>query len=362
MSPAPATVETLRGVRRHAPRQLVQLMVWGAYAVLSLLQFSQYAGLQSGLIAIALLLGAGLWAASELLRAWILRRDLLRRAPAALLPRLLAAILLLAAGVQLLIFAVLQLGLSLDWLQMPGGKAEYALASSLAYWFNTAVMLGLWVALWIGIRALGQSRRDELARLRAEAAGRALELEALRARLNPHFVFNALNNVRALINEDGARARDLVTRLSSTLRHALVHSQRERVSLAEEWAVMQDYLAVEAVHFEQRLQVDAQLDPKLAGFELPPMLLQLLVENAIKHGIACTPGGGLLRVRAEAHAGGLRLTVDNPGRLHDSPQRDSTGIGLAWLRHQIGRMSPAPRFSLLQLDSQRVRAELEIPA
>jgi hypothetical protein len=155
-----------------------------------------------------------------------------------------------------------------------------------------------------------------MARLRAEAQRRGLELDLLRARLNPHFVFNALNNVRALINEDPGRARELVTRLSNTLRHALQHSQRERVSLAEEWAVMQDYLAVEAVHFEQRLRIEAELDPALAGVELPPMFLQLLVENAIKHGIARTPGGGLLRVQARrGEGGGLQLVVENPGHL-----------------------------------------------
>lgn len=359
MSASTTRTETAPLWRRLAVRQLLQLLVWGGYTALAMLQFSQYAALQSGLIAIALLLGAGLWTSTEVLRYWTLRGDWLRRGGGAMLLRVLSSTLLLAGLVQLLIYLMLSTALPLGWLKMPGDSTGYSIASALAYWFNTALLLGLWAALWIGVRALGQSRRDELARLRAEAARRTLELDALRARLNPHFVFNALNNVRALINEDAERARDLVTRLSSTLRHALVHSQRERVTLAEEWAVMQDYLAVEAVHYEQRLTLDLQMDPQLAGFELPPMLLQLLVENAIKHGIARTPGGGMLRVHASSLGGGLRLQVDNPGRLGNS--ESGTGIGLAWLRHQIGQMTPAPRFALSQLDPNTVRAELEIP-
>nr|WP_282453021.1 histidine kinase [Lysobacter sp. CAU 1642] len=244
---------------------------------------------------------------------------------------------------------------------MPGGQADYRFGSLLGYWFNTAVLLGAWLAVWVGVVARRQARENELARLRAESARRGLELEALRARLNPHFVFNALNNVRALINEDPPRARDMVTRLSNTLRHALQHSQRDRVRLDEEWAVIEDYLAVEAVHFEQRLRTDLRLDARCAAVELPPMLLQGLVENAVKHGIAVTPGGGLLRVVAEPLAQGVKLVVENPGRLGRSPSPGS-GVGLSWLRQRLEERGPPARFDLSQLDSDTVRATLEWPA
>jgi hypothetical protein len=114
--------------------------------------------------------------------------------------------------------------------------------------------------LWAGLHSLRRARHSELARLRAEAERSALERDALRARLNPHFMFNALNNLRALILEDPERARDMVTRLSRTLRQALAHNRSEQVTLAEELAVVDDYLAIEAVHFEQRLQVRQQID------------------------------------------------------------------------------------------------------
>jgi hypothetical protein len=406
-APAAATP----GWRRHLPRQLLQAALWGAYGVLTLWLFTANLGLVSGLVAIAVALAAGLWAGSELLRALILRRHWLRLPAPTLAWRLLVAVALLAAAIQLAIYLLVGIGQALDWLRMPAQPVGgYSLGAVFVYWFNTAVLLLLWGAVWTGAAALGQSRSEAMARLRAEAQRRGLELDLLRARLNPHFVFNALNNVRALINEDPGRARELVTRLSNTLRHALQHSQRERVSLAEEWAVMQDYLAVETAHFEQRLRIEADLDPALAGVELPPMFLQLLVENAIKHGIARTPGGGVLRVQARrGEGGGLRLLVENPGQLAPAPAAGGDGgrvgdrvapdagtdagplrgprwspqgatgnaggigegsdgggvgggVGLAWLRARIGTLGPDARFRLWSPQPGLVRAELALPA
>lgn len=356
-----AGAETAKRWRSHLPRQLLQGVLWGAIGAFNLWQFQRYAGHYSGLVLIAVSLAVGLWLASETLRALALRRGWLALNGVALAWRLVLGVSLLAALLQALIAVALLGGLALGWVAMPGGQADYRLASALSYWLNTAVLLGTWMAVWIGITARRQARENELARLRAESERRGLELEALRARLNPHFVFNALNNVRALINEDPARARELVTRLSNTLRHALQHSQRQRVRLEEEWAVMQDYLAVEAVQFEQRLRIESRMDLHCAAVELPPMLLQGLVENAIKHGIARTAGGGLLRVTAEPEGRGVRLQVENPGRL-DAPSPGGSGVGLAWLRQRLHGRQPPARFELVQADEQTVRATLVLLA
>ena len=201
-------------------------------------------------------------------------------------------------------------------------------------------------------------RQGELSRLRAEAARCALEFDALRARLNPHFVFNALNNLRALINEDTERARDLVTRLSNTLRHALDHGLARSVPLGRELEVVDDYLAIERVHYEDRLQVDRDIAPETVNAQLPPMLLQLLVENAIKHGIARTPGGGRVSLQARMEGDRLRLTVESPGRL-DADARGQ-GVGLNYLRSRLAQGPGEGQFTLTQ-QGERVRAMLDIP-
>ncbi|MEE9889594.1 MAG: histidine kinase [Stenotrophomonas geniculata] len=214
----------------------------------------------------------------------------------------------------------------------------------------------MWTGLWAGLHGLRRARHSELARLRAEAERSALERDALRARLNPHFMFNALNNLRALILEDPERARDMVTRLSRTLRQALAHNRSEQVTLAEELAVVDDYLAIEAIHFEQRLQVARRIDADALQAQLPAMALQLLVENAIKHGIASRPGGGGIEIRATLDNDVLRLQVDNPLGNASEPTHGH-GVGLAYLRAQLGSRG---RFTL-QPVGDRMQALLEIP-
>lgn len=183
----------------------------------------------------------------------------------------------------------------------------------------------------------------------------------LRAQINPHFLFNALNNLRALVNEDPARAREMLTRLSNTLRHTLQHSARERVPLADELAVVRDYVALEQLHHEERLRVDWQVDPAAMAASVPPMLLQLLVENAIKHGIARTPGGGVVDVRIARDGEKLSLAVGNPGQWKPGSS-DSTGLGLAHLRERLARAGGEGAGCRVDAANGRVQVSVEMMA
>ncbi|WP_305806100.1 histidine kinase [Stenotrophomonas sp. YIM B06876] len=323
-----------------------------------------YAGWSSGMVLIALLVAVGLYLSSGALRALALRQGWLQRDGVALSLRLLAGIVAGATVTQLWTAAMLLPALRLGWVSLSGGHADYRPAAMFGYWLNTAIMLALWVAAWTGWRALRRARDSELARLRAEAQQLTLEHDALRARLNPHFVFNALNNLRALINEDPARAREMVTRLSSTLRHALEHNRGEWVTLAEELQVVDDYLAIEAVHYEERLQVQQRIEPAALQARLPAMALQLLVENAIKHGIAVTAGGGALTIHIGLRDEQLHIEVGNPVNARSSTS--GHGVGLAYLRAQLGMRSEGMaagaargRFTL-QPQGGRMQAQLEI--
>lgn len=321
-----------------------------------------YLGNWSGGTLIYVMVALGLFAGSALIRAWALRHAWLQRDLLGLTWRMTLAVVIVAAAIQLATAAVLLPAVAWDWVKLPGQRALYRPIDTFNYWLRTAIVLGVWCALWTGRRALQRARHSEMAQLRAEAQRATLEHQALRARLNPHFVFNALNNLRALINEDPARARDMVTHLSSTLRHALVHTDGDWVTVAEEWRVVQDYLAVEAIHYEDRLRVHTDIDPAALSARLPPMALQLLVENAIKHGIAVHPGGGELHLRAHLEGGRLRVEVDNPA-AHDAGS-EGHGIGLAYLRAQLGIdavPSPSGRGTfLLERQGERMLARLEV--
>lgn len=339
-------------------RQFVQALVWGGFMALMLYAARSYGGLTSGGWAIALVIGFGLWGCSEWLRSRALSQGWLSGPGYALAGKIVLAVVLLPAVLQLVLYMVLTGGLTLGWLSMPGGSANYRPGAILMYWINSAMPLALWAGVWVSAQAVQRFRQGELSRLRAEAARSALEFDALRARLNPHFVFNALNNLRALINEDTERARDLVTRLSNTLRHALDHGSAGNVPLGRELEVVDDYLAIEKVHYEDRLQVERDIAPNTMNAALPPMLLQLLVENAIKHGIACTPGGGRLSLQARMEPNRLRLTVENPGRL--GAGTPGHGVGLDYLRSRLAQGPGVGQFDLSQ-HGELVRATLLIP-
>lgn len=336
--------------------------LWSCYLGVSLGMGIAYRGNWSGGTLIYVMVALGLFAGSALIRAWALRHDWLQRDLLGLTWRMTLAVVIAAAAIQLATAAVLLPAVAWEWVKLPGQRAYYRPIDIFNYWLSTAIVLSVWCALWTGRRALQRARHSEMAQLRAEAQRATLEHQALRARLNPHFVFNALNNLRALINEDPARARDMVTHLSSTLRHALVHTDGGWVTLAEEWRVVQDYLAVEAIHYEDRLRVHTDIEPVALSARLPPMALQLLVENAIKHGIAVHPGGGELTIRVCLDGGRLRVEVDNPAS-HDATS-EGHGIGLAYLRAQLGS-DAAPSSSsrgtfLLERLGERMLARLEV--
>ncbi|MEE9875849.1 MAG: histidine kinase [Stenotrophomonas maltophilia] len=336
---------------------LLNALVWALYGVAGIgLRQAYFSDAGSAGVLITLGLALALFGCSGAIRALALRADWWARGTAGLLLRLALSVALGAAVAQLLVNIALHSALAWNWVSLGRQTADFSPKALLLYWYTTAVMLALWAALWAGLHSLRRIRSAELARLRAEAERSALERDALRARLNPHFMFNALNNLRALILEDPERARDMVTHLSRTLRQALAHNRSEQVTLAEELAVVDDYLAIEAVHFEQRLQVNRQIDADALQAQLPAMALQLLVENAIKHGIASRPGGGEVQIRATLDNDVLRLQVDNPLGGASEPTHGH-GVGLAYLRAQLGTQGSF----MLQPVGDRMQALLEIP-
>lgn len=332
----------------------LNLLPWTAYALFNGVMASLY--WQVNVIAWVICIGLPvlLYGISAAIRQQALRADWLALPGARLAGRVVLVTVLGAALAQLLLHAVLRL---LAWqLDLPaGGTAPVQL---LTYWINTAIVLGLWCAGWFGALALGQARRSRLAQREAELRAAQLQHAALRARLNPHFLFNALNNLRALIHLDPARARQQVDDLSLLLRHALDHGDRGTVPLREELAVVDAYLAMEGIHHEARLQVQRQIEPAVLETPVPPMAVQLLVENAIKHGIAVTPGGGRVVLQAmPLGSGGVRVAVTSPGRIGQGAS--GHGVGTAYLAHALAPLGG--RHGLEQTD-KGVLAWLELPA
>ena len=148
-------------------------------------------------------------------------------------------------------------------------------------------------------------------RMRAKApAGTTARLAELQARIRPHFLFNTLNSAIALVRAEPAKAETLLEDLSELFRHALADSQ-EAVPLAQELALAEHYLAIEQVRFGERLRLEWNLDPKAAGARLPPLILQPLVENAVKHGVEPSPTGATVRITTKRRGGTVVIKVTN---------------------------------------------------
>lgn len=202
---------------------------------------------------------------------------------------------------------------------------------------------------------------EQLRRLASEA-----EMHALRAQLNPHFLFNALNTVAYLVTVDPARGSRLLYTLTSLLRTVLVRTQRDTCPLHEEIAFVRDYLAIERERFDDRLQVSIDVPAELEDVPVPPLLVQPIVENAVKHGLSARGRGGRIIVRARRTADQrLELTVDEThGRVDDHAAEASagTGVGLANIRERLRlRYGASAAFVLERMERRGTRARILLP-
>jgi hypothetical protein len=217
---------------------------------------------------------------------------------------------------------------------------------------NWQFVFMIWLALYFAALTLRQVRSAELRESELVRALQLAELRLLKSQLNPHFLFNALNTVRSLIADDPTRAQDAVTRLANTLRYTLSSAREELVSLAQELEIVRDYLDLESLRLEDRLSIDCEVSAEARAVRIPVMLLQTIVENAIKHGIAELPTGGLLRIHGQVHDGALVLDIENPRPLAP-PRETSEGIGLR---------NSAERLRLLFGERASLEVDLSDPA
>ena len=207
-------------------------------------------------------------------------------------------------------------------------------------WFNGVTLFVGWFCLYFFYHLSDRFKDLEIERLRLIATVKEAELRALKSQINPHFLFNSLNSLRALIDEDAPRAREAVTRLANMLRYSLRSGQQETVVFEDELRIVEDYLALEQIRHENRLRVRWDISAEARAQSVPPMLLQTLIENAVKYGIGSRREGGELTIRAhcDAASGGqpamLHIRVTNPGDLavplngNAATAANSTGLGL----------------------------------
>jgi hypothetical protein len=302
---------------------MCQVAGWGLYLVTTIYQLWGSPEVTGARVFVEPLFSAALGVGlTHAIRALAAQTGWALLAARALMPRIASASFVLSL-VHVSVLAVIEFAIY-------GDKHDSYTRTFVFAVFRWTLIFLVWLTLYFGYAV-------ELHRLTLERALKDAELGALRSQLNPHFLFNSLNGIRALVADDPARAQDAITQISRILRYTLGSRGEEMVSLERELAIVDDYLALEALRLDTRLSVERSIDEKALMVRIPNMLLQTLVENAIKHGISELPEGGVLRLSARVDDGELAITVANP-RPTERPkglEPQGAGVGLANARERL---------------------------
>lgn len=226
--------------------------------------------------------------------------------------------------------------------------------------FSYFVLFFIWSLIYFMYHYVTKSRKQQLDTLRLESLVKELELKTIKAHINPHFIFNSLNSIRALVDENPQRARKAVTELSNILRSSMQSEKLETVPFEKELYIVKDYLALENMRFEDRLRIEYQIDEDTLNQPVPPMMLQTLVENAIKHGISKQINGGVVKVISDFKDDYHELVVQNTGHLNGPVNTE--GFGLSSTTNRLGLLyGDKAKFEIKQVNGSLVEAKVLIP-
>lgn len=218
----------------------------------------------------------------------------------------------------------------------------------------------IWSVIYFGFHFFDNYKKTEIQNLRLEANSKEVELNKLKSQLNPHFMFNSMNSIRALVDEDPKKAKVAITQLSNILRNTLMMHKNRYITLQEEIALVKDYLELEHIRFEERLTFNFDIDEKTLELNVPPMMIQTLVENGIKHGISKFPEGGSISIISLKTDSYFKIEIINTGQLGDITKTDS-GFGIANTTNRLELLyGKKANFTLKNLDDKNVISEIII--
>jgi two-component system sensor histidine kinase AlgZ len=240
----------------------------------------------------------------------------------------------------------------MDWPDLAGNSVQFS------------VVLFLWCSLYFSIKQWQQSTQERERLLRAETEAREARLSALRYQLNPHFLFNSLNAVSTLVLDGNAPAATrMLAQIGDLLRTSLDNEVMSEVTLSQEMAFTQRYLAIEQTRLGQRLQVDLAISSETLDALVPSMLLQPLVENAVRHGVVPLVQGGRITIASSLRAGRLQIVIGNSGtRGAEKQSENGNGIGLRNTAERLKTLyGDEHRFTLQWPETGGCQVTIELP-
>ena len=358
-SPGGRNQENENGIQNQMNRKKVywlsQVSGWLVLSLVNLAIYASFSDLTLPRVLVTLYISFAGVCFTHIYRSVIKKKDWLSLPLKQIIPRVVFASILIGLTILLLVYAV----------NLSTGTFHFArlrLGSFIFNTFNLSIVVLVWGLVYFSVHYFENYKKAEIESLIWEAAVKDFELKTLKSQLNPHFMFNALNSIRALIEEEPSSAQTAVTKLSNILRYSLRIERMETVSLEDEMMTVADYLALETIRFEERLKYSIDLSPASRKIEIPPMMIQTLVENGIKHGISKKREGGRISVKSLVENSRLKVEIRNSGNFDSDSIQNAKGFGISNTKHRLSLLYGEEAFFSIKNDSNdEVLAELVIP-
>ncbi|MBP6455465.1 MAG: histidine kinase [Chitinophagaceae bacterium] len=219
----------------------------------------------------------------------------------------------------------------------------------------------LWNAFYFFWNYMEKNRQTLISKLKLDSEKKDLELKAIKSNLQPHFIFNSLNSIRALVNENPETARDAITKLSKILRSS-INSNETLVPLETELQLVNDYITLEKIRFEEKLNFSTQIDNESLSILFPPLLLQTLIENAVKHGISKLEKGGEIKLISSVENNFLTIDIWNDGKgLASTTSYENTGFGVESTKKRLYLFYGEKSSFNIKEEKNKIHVTLKIP-
>lgn len=334
---------------------ICQISGWNTFILLNLLIISSFVELQwEGIVIGIYFVFAGI-GFTHTFRGIIKKQSWLEFPLNKIIPRVLLSGLLLGLAIYGVVYIV-------SFITGAMQKEDYTAINPIVGVTITSGIALFWVLVYFSIHYLENYKKTEIEALIWEAAVKDYELKTLKSQLNPHFMFNAMNSIRSLIEEDPESAKVALTKLSNILRYSLKMERAESVLFSEEIEAVKDYLDLEKMRFEERLMYSINFSNEAGRVEIPPMMIQTLVENGIKHGISKKTEGGKILIESKVENSNLLIEIRNNGYLEDDALKNSKGFGIANTKHRLSLLfGERASFSLANENENKVLTKLKIP-
>lgn len=329
-----------------------QIIAWSLYGVLEVFLYSTFDQLDAAKVIGELFIVGFYILSSHALREIILRTGLIKYRWFVVFPRVLFFIAILAV---INYFFLMAISYAIGDLNL---SREFNLISFTVNSSISIVLYFVWALAYLSFLYIERFNKS----LQYQAAARETELNNLKAQLNPHFIFNALNSIRALVDEDPTKSKNAITQLSHILRKSLSMDHKKLVPFEDEMNTVMDYLQLESIRYEERLNTKISLDPQSNRFEIPPLMMQTLVENGIKHGISNLKEGGIIDIRTSVNDERLKIEIRNSGQFSNGGLRLDVGYGLLSTKKRLSLIyGEEATFKISNENEKMVLTTIELP-